>query len=473
MAGVDRQDITPPVGIYHRMWGAALHDRSTGVHRPLTATALYLANARGLHSAADVRVAIAVDLCLLRPAEMAELLGKLRAATGLEEEQLLVFFSHTHAAGLMERGRAALPGGELIGPYLDSLAEKLAAAVQRARGRAAPAVIVYGTGRSSLAANRDYFDAARDRYVCGFNPEGETDDTAVVARVTHEDGSTLATVVNYACHPTTLAWQNTLISPDYVGAMRQVIERATGAPCLFLQGASGDLGPRDGFVGSVEVADRNGRQLGYAVLEALETLPQPGLSYEYVGPVISGATLGIWEYVPMDEDRRRQVRAWQTRRRIISLPYRSDLPRREALQRERRRWRQREHDARDAGDELRVREARAMVERITRSLTRIGHLPPGDAYPLPVDLWRVGDGFWIGLNGEYYHHLAKRLRARFPHLPILVGTLANGSHVSYLLDAGSYGKGLYQEEVSVLAAGCLERVEVFLAAQIEEMVGAG
>ena len=38
--GVARGDVTPPVGIYHRMWGAATHDRSTGVHRPLTATVL-------------------------------------------------------------------------------------------------------------------------------------------------------------------------------------------------------------------------------------------------------------------------------------------------------------------------------------------------------------------------------------------------------------------------------------------------
>ena len=49
-------------------------------------------------------------------------------------------------------------------------------------------------------------------------------------------------MVNYACHPTTLAWENTLISPDFPGAMREVVERATAAPCVFLQGASGDLG---------------------------------------------------------------------------------------------------------------------------------------------------------------------------------------------------------------------------------------
>src|SRR2546425_6477070 len=31
-------DITPPAGIYHRMWGAAKRERATGVHRPLRAT---------------------------------------------------------------------------------------------------------------------------------------------------------------------------------------------------------------------------------------------------------------------------------------------------------------------------------------------------------------------------------------------------------------------------------------------------
>lgn len=32
--GVARRDITPPAGIYHRMWGAAMHDRAEGVHKP-------------------------------------------------------------------------------------------------------------------------------------------------------------------------------------------------------------------------------------------------------------------------------------------------------------------------------------------------------------------------------------------------------------------------------------------------------
>src|SRR5258708_38352470 len=39
-AGVARGDITPPVGIYHRLWGAAVPDRAPGIHGPPPATLL-------------------------------------------------------------------------------------------------------------------------------------------------------------------------------------------------------------------------------------------------------------------------------------------------------------------------------------------------------------------------------------------------------------------------------------------------
>ena len=68
--GVARCDVTPPVGIYHRMWGAATHDRATGVHRPLTATALVF-RAHGLPAGPETEQAlVAVDHCLLWAREM-------------------------------------------------------------------------------------------------------------------------------------------------------------------------------------------------------------------------------------------------------------------------------------------------------------------------------------------------------------------------------------------------------------------
>ena len=77
--GVARGEITPPIGTYHRMWGAATHDRSTGVHRPLTATALVF---RPLDEAASgEQVVVALDHCLLWAREMAALLATVCART--------------------------------------------------------------------------------------------------------------------------------------------------------------------------------------------------------------------------------------------------------------------------------------------------------------------------------------------------------------------------------------------------------
>ena len=112
-------------------------------------------------------------------------------------------------------------------------------------------------------------------------------------------------IVNYACHPTTLAWDSRALSPDYVGAMRETVQTRYPAPCLFLQGASGDLGPRDGFVGDREVADRNGRWLGYAALTALESTLPPERELRYAGGVTSGTTIGVWEATELAADRQR------------------------------------------------------------------------------------------------------------------------------------------------------------------------
>ena len=165
-----------------------------------------------------------------------------------------------------------------------------------------------------MAGNRDLWDAETDQYVCGFDPDGPFDPTVLVGRVTDRAGAPLATLVNYACHATTLGWQSSLIGPDFPGATREVVEEATGAPCVFLQGASGDTGPREGFWAITSMADRNGRELGYAALSALESLPAPATTFRYAGPSISGTTLGLWDHVPFSDEPACRCARWECRR---------------------------------------------------------------------------------------------------------------------------------------------------------------
>src|SRR5215468_8106495 len=104
--GFARADITPPVGIYHRMWGAALHDRATGVHRPLTATALCLEATRG----GERRLILGLDHCLLDPDEFQRIRDEVGRAAGIAASAVHVAMSHTHGSAWMSRSRSQLPG---------------------------------------------------------------------------------------------------------------------------------------------------------------------------------------------------------------------------------------------------------------------------------------------------------------------------------------------------------------------------
>ncbi|TWW08932.1 hypothetical protein E3A20_19370, partial [Planctomyces bekefii] len=185
-AAAGRCDITPPVGIYHRMWGAALHDQATGVHRPLTASLLWLEPVDGPDSAA--RVILSLDHCILETSLQQDLAADVAAATGLDPACVLVTLTHTHGSGWMALSRSEFPGGHLIAPYLEDVRQKVRRlAVETAASRQ-PAAAVIGTGTCSLARHRNFFDPLRGHAVCGLNPQGFSDSTVLVARITADNG---------------------------------------------------------------------------------------------------------------------------------------------------------------------------------------------------------------------------------------------------------------------------------------------
>src|SRR5437899_2797227 len=58
-------DITPPPDIYHRMWGAAKHERATGVHRPLRAAVAVFAPFSSPDPHDELQIVLALDHCVL------------------------------------------------------------------------------------------------------------------------------------------------------------------------------------------------------------------------------------------------------------------------------------------------------------------------------------------------------------------------------------------------------------------------
>jgi hypothetical protein len=60
------------------------------------------------------------------------------------------------------------------------------------------------------------------------------------------------------------------------------------------------------------------------------------------------------------------------------------------------------------------------------------------------------------------------LRRRFPGAPIVIATLAADWGASYLPPGETYGKGIYQETIAVVAPGGMEQVIESVAKRIED-----
>src|SRR5437773_1367460 len=87
-------DITAPVGIYHRMWGAAKHDRATGTHRPLRATVAVFGAADAPSPSPETRqILLALDHCVLGAVEHGQLVSSIAKKSGQPREAILVVFS--------------------------------------------------------------------------------------------------------------------------------------------------------------------------------------------------------------------------------------------------------------------------------------------------------------------------------------------------------------------------------------------
>jgi hypothetical protein len=444
LIGAAREDITPPVGIYARCWGAATHEVARGIHRPLTLTCLtFQANADD-----PPLVLLAADLMSWRSREDEwAVRSAILQALALDESRLMFCFSHTHSAPSLRSDDATRPGGHLIEPYRAHLRDSAIRAAQSALAQRRPATLSWRYGRCDLATNRDLHEPGGKRSLCGFNPQIPADDTLLVGRACeHRTGRVLATIVNYACHPTTLAWKNELISPDYIGAMRDMIESHTeSAPCLFLQGASGELAPAEQYTGDPAVADRHGRRLGFAVLSTLEAMEAAGARLVYEGVVESGAPLAVWrqEAAPVSNHLAAELIP-------VELPLKL-LPSVGQLEQE---WRQTEDPV--------------LKDRLRRKWQVRRIVGDGSTSRMPLWVWRIGDAFLIGQPNELYSRFQTALRERRTPRAVAVMNLVNGS-AGYLAPREMYATDGYQIVQSPFAAGAFEQVHAAAEAAVTSL----
>ncbi len=264
LAGVARADITPPVGVAQMNWGSQTHVRAKGIDPAgMKATALVLSDG-------EQKFAM-VDVDRIRTEGLEPAITEAAKRTGIPEAHIRIGASHTHAGVMVSRAKG--PPGVDLTPLVDmaeryrlAVVDKIAGLIAEANGRLEPVHMHGGRGEGTININRRVRADGDSPPAVGRNPEGFVDRELVVFRIDDARGQTMAVVANFQCHGTVLAYENQIISPDWVGMTRTTIEKAfPGALALFFQGAAGNQGPIEGFSGDLGVAHRLGRTLGHQV----------------------------------------------------------------------------------------------------------------------------------------------------------------------------------------------------------------
>jgi hypothetical protein len=240
-AGAARVDITPPTG--YALWGYAgrKDTPSTGVHDPLLARALVL------EVGAERIALVSLDLGRAPPRASTEAVrARVRKAAGVTH--LFLAASHTHHGPVLELDNWPTPGTS----YVRRLERQLGDLIVDAAGALKPARI--GVASKEVALNRNRHSRRADAPV---------DRGLLVLRVEDGAGRVIAHAVNFAAYPTLHPAGMLQFSADYPGALAELVEKETGAPCLFLQGAAGDLSANPGKDAGPE---KFGRALGREVL---------------------------------------------------------------------------------------------------------------------------------------------------------------------------------------------------------------
>jgi neutral ceramidase len=277
-AGIAKVNLEPDLGMAMGGYGART-GVAQGVLDPVQARVLALSD--GHHTIA------LVTLDLVSGLELPEM-EQIRAAVrpnGIE--QVIFLASHTHSGPTYSSNLDAYRKAVSRIQQTIPIAARLMTPVRIGTGWG---VAYLGHNRRALLLDGQAHMFWRDETQL---PSSPVDPTVGVIRLDRRDGTPIAILVNYACHPVVLGPDNLSYSADYPSVMRDVIEEGfnSSAMAFFLQGAPGDINPFFDKTPLVQDAvlrmQETGRKLGQEVLRVArgihtEVTPAPAIQTKTV-----------------------------------------------------------------------------------------------------------------------------------------------------------------------------------------------
>ena len=251
-AGAASNTINPHDGAY--LAGYGRDRRADGRHDDLYLKAAHISDGE------TTLVIITLDNIGLTRPDVRRIQNSVSARLGtLPPAQVIVSSSHTHAGpdvvGLW--GSSIWSSGR-DEAYVQSLVDQAARTAASAAAQSQPVSLHVRSASAPLS------------WVENVSEPELLDPTISVMQMLSDNGTSVLTLTNYACHPTVLGPENTRVSADYLAGFYTAMHRALPGEHLFLQGAIGGwIQPLQGDR-SIDRARKLGKGLAATGLRTLQ-----------------------------------------------------------------------------------------------------------------------------------------------------------------------------------------------------------
>lgn len=265
--GASAAAINPDKGAF--VAGHTLDRRFTGVHDDIHVKAVAVSDGR-----ASVVILTFDCIGLLHP----QLLEIRRTVAGLVRDpdfdtaRIVMSSTHTHS------------GPDVVGLWGPDRMHSGVDTAYLTRLVSIAARQVVQAWHARVPARADYAEAEHgEGWVYNISKPESLDRSLVTLRFRDMRGRSIATLTNFACHPTILDGATEEVSSDYVAGFYRKMDSAAGGVNLFLQGAIGGWVQPEHEAKTFEQASFRGAGLADAVLQALassKSLPGRDIAFE-------------------------------------------------------------------------------------------------------------------------------------------------------------------------------------------------
>ncbi len=252
--GVSYQSITPKIGTF--IAGDKNNRRFTTVHDSLYVKAMVLSDSKNT-------MAIVVFDCIgmLHPTlvEIRKEVSSRIPTSEFDASNIVMASTHTHSGpdvvGIW--GPDQMTSG--VDPeYMEKIVQKSADAIDAAWKNRQSTTAVYAETQFG------------EDWVFNISDSLNLDRSLTILQFLNQKGESIATLNNFACHPTIMDGTSSAVSADYVSAMYTVLDKKIGGVNFFLQGAIGGWVQPEYETKSFENVNNRGEELGRKITTALQ-----------------------------------------------------------------------------------------------------------------------------------------------------------------------------------------------------------